>query len=229
MRSRLVGIAVLAASVPLTSRAAEVVVEPGQTVSLTDIYEERWPPPGILVAERTIPFQIDFRPAWESTLNGSLSNVVVRRDDGGLTFGYRVSAWYPDDETVSLELSGLKVRGFAGSRTGAAREDSDQHLEVLRSADGGQLEFRCTSIGNTDPPIVWVNTDARSFDAGGSADWTATDDFMFDQPDGWVWRSATGTAQLTGLYQPALPEPAAALVVLAGGALVARRRSRRLP
>jgi hypothetical protein len=168
MSSVVVVMAVLAASAPVTTPAAEVVVEPGQTVSLVDIYEERWPPPGTLVAEQTVPFEIDFRPAWESTLHGSLSNLVVRTDDGALKFGYRITASYGNDDTVSLELSGLKVRGFAGFRTGTARNEADQHLEVRRSADGAELEFRSTSIGNIDPPTVWVNTDATSFDAGGS-------------------------------------------------------------
>jgi len=210
-------------------------VAPGQRVFIELDNITPWPPPGTQIASKSIPFAIPFVPDVGVTLHGELTSAVFRRDDGGLTFGYNAHVT-PQDMPGGFEAAFLTVGNYGGFVTDASHTDDDNYGQVRRSADGRTLEFEAGSPGGIDPPIVWVGTDARSFDAKGTALWTFGDEFVFPDPSTGLAQTvvADGSKSFDGLFEPTaqgtpIPLPPAAwtgaAAMAALGAAGAARRA----
>lgn len=224
--------AVVVAFAPLVQAS---VVAPGQRLFIELDNITPWPPPGTQIASKSIPFAIPFVPDVGLTLHGELTSAVFRRDDGGLTFGYNAHV-NPQEMPGGFEAASLTVGNYGGFVTDASHTDDDNYGQVRRSADGRTLEFQAGDPGGIDPPIVWVGTDARSFDSKGTALWTFGDEFVFPDPQTGLAKTvvADGTMNFEGLFGPAAPgtaiplPPAAWTGAAAMAALIVAGRARRL-
>ena len=223
---------ILSGALPGVIRAAEIL--PGQTnVNLSD-QQTRTPPSGTKLAEKTLPFTLDFsRPGdagglSEMTADGTLTTSVYRAPTGELTFVYDVFVEPTTYDNPAFarppvnELSEVVARGFAGlttDLTGDFTEGAGQFF-ATRSADGALVSGK-QADGLGEPPLFIVRTDATAFDELGTTTFNAGDEFLVSPQNDQVARDASVT--LTGTYRP-VPEPATTALFVAALAAAALRR-----
>ena len=212
-----------------------VELAPGQGTQITPEDGPLILPTGPRLAQQVVPFDLDFsQPGDEGGLSdlrgtGTLTGSVYGDPGtGGLVFVYDVDT---DDASFSGaepggEFSRLVVAGFTGFRTdvtGNASSGGDPLANLARSANGDTLRAEYGE-GLGGPPLLLIATDATAFDAGGTANFTARDEFLVTPQNDVVIRERT--VQLAGVYRPIVPEPSAAWAALAGAAALLRRRRR---
>jgi hypothetical protein len=229
VRSSLLGLALA------PTFAAAVPLAPGGVVTFEDGDTPLQVPAGTKLAERTIPFTLQFPvPAGVVSVpppstTGSLTNAVYRNGDTGkLFFVYDVDV--ADEDEYTDEISRLTVGSFAGFATDVSGDyRSSSIFPVRRSADGSTLVTE-RNEGLGSPPLLVVQTDATTYNELGTGQYFADAEFDLPLPDGSgdsqtkdLWTAVN----FTGLYQPAaVPEPTAGTLALAGAALLRRRKRR---
>jgi hypothetical protein len=219
----------IAILVPVLSSTAAVVPPGG---SITDEDLEFTLPTGTRVAERATPFTITFTSndgrSTDEVARGTLSNYVLRDDQGRLTFVYDIDVVEGDQGNIN-EGALLRARGFAGFETDVDG-DFESVFSVTRSADGSELVMRGLNEGLMQAPTLVVRTDATAFNENGTLVYEVADEFPFP-PDG-EFQIGEGSFTFEGTFQPAddpvvIPLPPAAATGLAGlGALAAIRAAR---
>ena len=225
---------VLPGALPGVVLAAEIL--PGQSGVNVPDQETRTLPAGTKLAEKTLPFTLDFsRPGdagglSEMTADGRLTTSVYREATGVLTFVYDVfvePTTYDNPQFARPpvdELSEVVARGFGGLTTDLAGDftDAGGQFFATRSADGSIVSGK-QADGLGQPPLFIVRTNATAFDELGTVTFNAADEFLVSPQNDQVARDAGVT--LTGTYRP-VPEPAAAGLVVTGFAAAALRRRR---
>lgn len=222
------------ATVTIAPAAGAIEVAPGTTVSVD---ESQALPTGTKVAEKTIPFTLEFaQPGDEGGFSdldadGTLTTSVYRNaDTGRLSFVYDVfveeTRYSSADPNLfrepTQEGSRLAVIDFAGFRTDVTGDFGERGaFNLTRSADGSTLTGS-EGEGLGYAPLFIIHTDAVAFDDTGTASYTAVSEFLVTPENDQRARSALVT--LTGTYSPVVPEPAMAGLALACLTLLTRQR-----
>jgi len=222
------------APVAIAPAAGAIEVAPGDGLR---VEESRVLPTGTKVAEKTIPFTLEFaEPGDEGGFSdldadGTLTTSVYRNPDTGrLSFVYDVfveeTRYSSADPNLfrepTQEGSRLGVSDFAGFRTDVAGDFGDRGTFALtRSAEGSTLTgHEGEGLGNA--PLLIVHTDAVAFDDTGTARYDAVSEFLVGPEND---QRARGAAViLNGTYNPIVPEPSACCLALACLTLLPRRR-----
>jgi hypothetical protein len=198
----------------------------------------RTPPAGTKLAEKVIPFSLDFTgPAGggglsDLTADGTLTNSVYRTPSGTLAFVYDVFVepiTYDNPTRPRApvqELSELVAGGYAGFLTDVSGifDDGSGVFLASRSIDASLVSGRLSN-GLARVPYFVIETNATAFDDLGLSAFTAGDEFLVTPENDQVY--SQDSAVLVGTFRP-VPEPtAAALLIAPALGLLRRRRAMR--
>jgi len=92
------------------------------------------------------------------------------------------------------------VRSFSAFRTNASGAlDFEELIAARRTADGSRISLFSDSPGLGGAPMLLVRTNATSFDAAGSATFSASDEMSLLDGSS---RLVTGSATIDGVLEP---------------------------
>ena len=215
--------------------ASAGLIAPGETATINAVGYV--PPAGLLLAEKQVPFAINYgvsspSTGFDGTLQGQLTSSVYKTDNV-LWFLYSVDL-SPVGISGAAEQSVLSVGSFAGYATRVSGAVGFEEMGMAsRSSNGSTVRFFGDTPGLGGAPTLLIETDATAFDARGTALFTVGDEISMLNGQSIM---ASGDASIEGVYQPvtarppasAIPLPPAAYsglgVLLGMGILAATRR-----
>lgn len=194
--------------------ASAGLVQPGQSISLNS--SELLPASGIKLSQSDQPFTLDYgikSPSigFDGSLTGTLHSSVYR-DNGLLTFVYDIDL-NPSAVSGAAERSDFWVRSFRGFKTDVSGAlDFEELIKASRTGNGGQIRLAGDTPGLGGAPMLIVRTNARDYDAKGSASFLSSDEIPLLNGSSLIGK---GEATITGVFQPValtpLPQPPAAI------------------
>lgn len=215
--------------------ASAGLVSPGESITLSS--GDFAGPAGTLLAEKTMPFALDYGAdpdvGFDGMLNGTLRSAVYNIG-GKLAFFYDVDLDLANFTNGATEQSEIRAQSFAGFQTSVSGKiDFEEVIHATRSVDGSLIALLSDSPGLGGPPALLLETDAAAYDENGVISFFAADEIA--TVDG--IRRGVGSIVIRGTYQPilesappptAIPLPPAAYsgfgVLLTMGMMIAYRR-----
>jgi hypothetical protein len=189
--------------------ADAIVLAPGDATGLSGTTVAAQPElGGLVIVDDLIPYQIFGGGGAPLLYEGNLQARIVRSDvTGNLSFNYRLRD--PNGELNGIVAS-LEADSFVGWSTDVEyRTDglgTKEPTRATRSADGSDVAFLFGNslFSNEDSYFMHILTDAKAYTTGQTT-LTLTD----------------GSSVVLSTYQPAVPEPASAVLLAMGVAALA--------